>query len=114
MWIYVDFGDPIGDYCLATSFSFSTSVPRVAGGPAYVSQRNDVQFSKDPDSLSHDIFVNCASGTVFPSITIEVWFTEKACTLMFTMTNAVISTYQSSKSVESVSLNYESISYRRF
>jgi type VI protein secretion system component Hcp len=116
MYIYVDFGEPISDYCEAQSFSFGMQVSRVAGGPSHRAQSHDVSFSKEIDSLSNDLFLSCVNGTNFSSITIEIWATEKACSLMYTMKNALIVSYQRAASgkIESISLDSESISHRYF
>ena len=117
MYIYVDFGDPIGNYCEATSFSFSTLVQRVSGGPPYISQRFDVHFTKETDSLTRDIWLSICNGTTIPSVTAEFWKTEKACTLMATMTNVVITSFSSSGgqySQESIAMDAESIKFRSF
>lgn len=117
MPIYVDFGDPIGDYCEALSFSFGMGVERVAGGPSYKAQRFDVSFSKEADSLSSDLWLSSANGTTIPSVTVEFWKTDKVWTLMCTMKNVIITSFQRSgggKSTENISLNFESISFRTF
>ena len=92
MYVYADFGDPIGDYCQALGFSFGMKLGRVAGGPSYRAQRTDVQFSKAPDSLTKDLWLACANGTTISSATIEIW-NEKACTMMFTMKNSLITSF---------------------
>ena len=115
MYVYADFGDPIGDYCQALGFSFGMKVGRVAGGPSYRAQRTDVQFSKGPDSLTKDLWLACANGTTISSATIEIW-NEKACTMMFTMKNSLITSFVSSErsKTESVNLDFESITHRYF
>jgi len=117
MSIYVDFGDPIGDYCEALSFSFNVgAVERLAGGATSRAQRFQVVFMKEADSLSRQLWLLAANGDTIPSVTVEVWPTKKACTLMYTMQGVIVASFQSSakNSVESIGLNFESISYRYF
>jgi type VI protein secretion system component Hcp len=117
MSVYVDFGDPIGDYCQALSFSFNVgAVDRLAGGASSKSQVFQVFFTKEADSLSHQLFLMVANGGSIPSVTVEIWPTERACTLMYTMQGVVVVSFQTSakNSIESVGLHFESISYRYF
>src|SRR5262245_16839378 len=109
MPIYVDFGDPIGDYCKAESFSFSMRMQCVAGGADRCAQNQDVVFSKTTDSLTRDLFLSCMNGTVISSATVEVW-TEKACILMYTMKDVMISACQTNQNWDFVTLNYETYS----
>jgi type VI protein secretion system component Hcp len=110
---YADFGDPIGDYCEALSFSFGMGVERMAGGFAHKSQVSGASFAKETDSLSADLWRACAGGTTIPSVTIEIW-NEKACTLMCTMKDVIITSFQRSGGMENIHLDFESISYRTF
>jgi|SRR3954454_22701014 type VI protein secretion system component Hcp len=110
---YADFGDPIGDYCEALSFSFGMGVQQAAGGPRHKAQLSDASFTKETDSLSADLMRACVDGTTIPSVTLEVW-NEKACTLMCTMKDVIIASFQRSGARENIYLDFESISYRTF
>jgi type VI protein secretion system component Hcp len=91
-------------------------VKRLAGGPAHSAQVDDVHFVKQVDSLSRNLSLNCSSGTKFSSVTIEIWKTQMARTLSYTLKNVVISSYLYARSsgvpTESISLISESISHR--
>lgn len=119
MFIYVDFGDPINDFCEAESFSFGMDVERVAGGPPHRAQRQHFKasFSQKPDELIYrDLWLACAQGDAIASATIEVWRSEKACTLMYTLTDvriAALDVFSSSKPVN-VGLDFAKISHRHF
>lgn len=117
MDFYVDFGDPINDYCEATSISFGAQVSRSGGGASHTAQPHDMSFSKELDDLSHDLWVNMISGTVFPRVTVEVWNTD-SCIVIYSLRNVMMASLHKSGggavSSEYISLNFESMSVRYF
>jgi type VI protein secretion system component Hcp len=112
----VNFGEPISGHCEATSISFGMNVKRLAGGPAHSAQTAGVHLIKELDSLSRKLFLNASSGARPFTVTIEIWQTGKAPTLIYTLTNASILAYlrHDQGGTESVSLGSESISHRYF
>jgi type VI secretion system secreted protein Hcp len=117
--IYVNFVEPTSGRCKVTALSFGMDVKRLAGGPAHLAQPQDVYFTKDVDSLSPRLFHNAAQGTRFSTVKIEIWKTARARTLIYTLKNAVIYSYQNAGAssgdfTESVSLNFESVSHQYF
>jgi type VI secretion system secreted protein Hcp len=115
----VNFVEPVSGRCEATSLSFGMNVQRLAGGAAHAAQPRDLHFTKDVDSSSPRLVRNASQGTRFSTVTIEVWKTAKARTVMYTLKNAIIYSYQhagatSGNFTESVSLNFESVSHQYF
>ena len=119
MPVYVNFVEPVSGRYEATTLSFGMNVQRLAGGAAHAAQPRDVHFTKEPDSSSPRLFRDASQGTRFSTVTIEVWKTAKARTVLYTLKNAVIYSYvhagaSSGNPAEAVTLNFESVSHQYF
>jgi len=115
MYTYVDFGDPIDDFCEANSLSFGMDVQRLAGGAPHRAQGVKVLFSTKDVELHHDFFMAVTKQTKIASVTIEVWRTEKACTLMYNLKDVYIVSFRlGAASTQIIGLDFKSMTHRDF
>ncbi len=115
MLLFVEFGKPIGDYCEATSASFGAGSSPIAGGASRRAQANDLFFTKNHDNLSAALIQNCAIGTVFKTVTVELYKNaESGLYVMYTLTDSIISSFQSNTHGESIGVNYGNMSSKYY
>jgi len=104
--VYVVFSDPIDDWCKAKSVSFAMSTKAFATGPARTAQTRDVVFTKLSDALTPAIFRYSLSGRVFKNVWVEFYRDDDEDPyLTRTLNDVVISSVNSGKGTESISLS---------
>jgi type VI secretion system secreted protein Hcp len=114
MPIYVEFSKPLDTYCEAMSLQFGVSPKStgvMGGGASTRAQLNDVNLTKQRDSLSDKLWRASVSGTTFGAVWIEFYRTADSDYPYFTytLTDVLISAFSSSGQSESVSLNYSTV-----
>ena len=118
MPIYVEFSKPLDAYCEAMSVqlgvnSKTTSVTGMGGasGGSSRAQLNDINFTKQRDSLSDKLWRHCVSGTTFRTVWVEFYRTDDSeyPYYTYTLTDVVISGVSSNNQAESLSLNFSAV-----
>jgi type VI protein secretion system component Hcp len=110
MVAYVEFGKPVDDYFLATSYSFGTGLGSsgLAGGGSVTAQVHGMQFTKNHDSLSDAIVRHLSAGTLFDTVWVELCRdADSEVFLTYTLSGVNISSMNSSGSGESVGLDFK-------
>ena len=113
MLVYVEFGNPVGDYCEATSLSFGMQSSPAAGGAQRRAQVNPVSFTKNHDAFTSTLFRHCLSGTQFGTVSIEMYRSATSgLTILYTMSDVVISQINSGSGEDDfVGLDYRTMKY---
>ncbi|RDJ24946.1 hypothetical protein DWF00_17185 [Bosea caraganae] len=114
MSIYVEFGEPLDKNCQATSASLGTTSPPIAGGISHRAQSKDFSFTKTRDSLSPELSKHMVQGTRFGTVVIEFYKNDETLYAVYTMSDVMIASWQSSGESEGIGLNFGGISTKYY
>jgi len=110
------------DWINLTSFSFGASNSPAAGNPSSTTSVASLfTFTKALDKSSPALFLGCAQGTIYPTVTLELVNSTTSVTFYrMTLNNVLISSINTTghladdKPAETVSLNFQKIKIEYF
>jgi len=111
MLVFVEFSNPLGDYCQVNTLGFGMESVPLAGGSGRSAHIQGVHFTKDRDSLSARLFEHCAGGTNFTRVDVEYYRDEDSARVcLYRMTDVTIASFNSTaKGEESIALSYKAL-----